>query len=151
MCSTLKTIEVLKRTNPKAAESLARWKVWRTEAYYNEALIHALGVHQDQNRGRTHILVLFIEYTPKASNDLQFKFKVLYCQVLKVSDILANMETIFGPEKNDITKDVEYTLDLFSDKSVKIKPHKVPLMCLKMGKGLEPWLSLSESLSYSMV
>jgi len=143
MCNTLRNIAILKKKNPKAAEKLARWKVWRTEAYYNEALAHAVGVHRDPVRGRTHILVEFIEYTPHLSKDLQFKFKVLYCQVFKVKDILANMDVIFGPEKNDITRDVEDTLNLFSDMSVRVKPTKVPLMTLKLGKGLEPWLSLT--------
>ncbi|KIJ34865.1 hypothetical protein M422DRAFT_782745 [Sphaerobolus stellatus SS14] len=143
MANTLRTVEILKQTNPKASERLARWKVWRTEAYYNEALMHALNVHRDPIRGRTHILVEFIEYTPHASKDLQYKFKVLHCAVFKVSDILSNMKMIFGPVENDITRDVQETLLLFSDMSLQTKPDKVPLMSLKMGKGLEPWLSLT--------
>ncbi|KAF7338748.1 MYND-type domain-containing protein [Mycena sanguinolenta] len=68
--------------------------MWRNQTEF-APMIHALGLHRDPGRGRTHIVLKEVKYVPTATK-LKNKFRVISCGVFRIKDVLRDMEFIMG-------------------------------------------------------
>ncbi|KAF8504143.1 hypothetical protein BU17DRAFT_58328, partial [Hysterangium stoloniferum] len=129
----LNRIETLKKIDPETAEMEFLWHKWCREAFHNSHRIHALGVHRNLGRGKTHILFEFVEYTPKASKDFRYKFRVVACSVFRI--ILVDIEKFM---RLDPGEGEEYVNGLIQPQ---IQNGRWPMLHFVVGNGLPPWLS----------
>ncbi|KAK7677232.1 hypothetical protein QCA50_019826 [Cerrena zonata] len=132
--------EKLKAEDPKAAQKALDWIKYResTTPTNGSFLAHALGVHKDPSRGRTHIILRELEYRPKQSKDFRFRFHVVRIGVFKVQDVLKDIEGLMqlNPGEGE-----EYLRDMFE--AIDNSSHQremVPIIDLTWGDGLQTWL-----------
>ncbi|KIJ38401.1 hypothetical protein M422DRAFT_259068 [Sphaerobolus stellatus SS14] len=134
----LKNIEKLSLLDPAAGQKAELWHKWRVEA--DKSLIHALGLHHDPSRSRTHIAFKRIKYTPKASKDLRYKFHIDEMGVYKISDVMPEIESIMCLRPGEGR---EYIDGLFEDIR-RLAPDgseiPFPMIDLAFGDNLVPWL-----------
>lgn len=88
------TIAELRERDPAAAQLIEDYTEWRDAACSNRlfAFSCALGLHRDPSRGRTHLVIGELEYTPSASKDIRYKFRISKCGVFRIADVLADVE-----------------------------------------------------------
>ncbi|KAH7927777.1 hypothetical protein BV22DRAFT_1127094 [Leucogyrophana mollusca] len=60
------------------------------------APMHALGLHRDPSRGRTHIMFCQAEYTPDASRDMTHKFQISSAGVYCMEDVMPEIDGALG-------------------------------------------------------
>ncbi|VDC07653.1 unnamed protein product [Peniophora sp. CBMAI 1063] len=139
--------EKLKAEDPSGLKAKRHedWIAWRnapkSEFMFAEA--HALGLHRDPSRSRTHIMVHFCEYTPSVSNDLRYKFRCAHSGVFKVSEIAPAIEAIMGLDPGEAPSFVDeaWMEANLSSGTAELAPGTfLPIMELLMGDGLETWL-----------
>jgi len=128
-------IEVLKQVDPETAAVEAFWRKWDSKPFHNNYTIHALGLHRNHERAKTHILFKLAEYTPQASKDLRYKFRVIACSVFCITDILVDLEKFMGL---DAGEGEEYINGLIQDV---VKKGRWPMLSFVMGNQLRGWLS----------
>ncbi|KAJ6469399.1 hypothetical protein C8R45DRAFT_1016921 [Mycena sanguinolenta] len=134
MAANLEKIEHLSLTDPDGAKLAAHWSLWRNQEFTQFQLIHALGLHRDPKRGRTHIVLKAVEYVPAATK-LQHKFRVVSCGVFRIGDVLRDIETVMGLDRGE---GQEYVDSLFHELA---GTHaSVPFIDLTFGDGIEAWL-----------
>ena len=146
--SLARSQELKKAHDPKAQQA-AEWIKWRDGSHHanSYALIHALGLHRDPSRGRTHIVFRFVEYTPHVSKDIRYRFTVTQAGVFKLSEVHADLESVMGLNPGE---GKEYVDGLLTEIGVtSASEDKIPIVDLAFGEGLEPWLSTSASLQSS--
>ncbi|KAJ7681136.1 hypothetical protein B0H17DRAFT_1206074 [Mycena rosella] len=142
MAAIQQKIEDMRFTDPDGAKCAADWSSWCNSNHdaTQFGLVHALGLHRDPRRGRTHIVVKQVEYAPAASK-LKHKFRVVACGVFRVKDILRDLETIMRLDRGE---GQEYVDSLFDElDGARIGPQystKVPFIDLSFGDGVMPWL-----------
>ncbi|THH31046.1 hypothetical protein EUX98_g3139 [Antrodiella citrinella] len=129
----------LKRTNPKDGQRAADWIKWRDAPHFANtyALAHALGLHRDPSRGRTHIVFRSLEYTPKASKDIRYRFTVAHAGVYKLTDVYPDIETMLRINPGEGKEYVDGLLDELDSMG---NDDKVPILDLTFGEGIDPWL-----------
>lgn len=135
-----KNVEELKASNPKAANKASEWIKWRdgTHMANTECLVNALGLHRDPTRGKTHIVFRQVEYTPRASKDLRYRFRVVRCGVFKIESVMGDIEMMMGLDKGE---GVEYIDSLLADLgSTSPGGEKIPMLDLTFGDGIQTWL-----------
>ncbi|KAJ7868632.1 hypothetical protein B0H14DRAFT_2729835 [Mycena olivaceomarginata] len=124
--------ERISLTDPAGAKCAIDWELWR-RADYNVAhfwFVHALGLHRNPQRGRTHIVIKEFEYVPAATN-LKHKFRVLTCGVFLIKDVLRDIETAM---RLDPGEGQEYVDSLISE--VPGEHPRVPFIELALGDGI---------------
>ncbi|KAJ6469406.1 hypothetical protein C8R45DRAFT_937813 [Mycena sanguinolenta] len=94
-------IERLKLTDPQSAKRAADWSLWCLHAAAPFELIHALGLHRNSARGRTHIVLQAVKHAPTAAK-LKHKFKVVSCGVFRIGDVLRDIETVTGIHRGGV-------------------------------------------------
>ncbi|KAJ6469410.1 hypothetical protein C8R45DRAFT_908821 [Mycena sanguinolenta] len=134
MAANLEKIERLSRTDPDGAKLAADWSLWRTQEFTQFQLVHALGLHRDPKRGRTHIVFKAVEYVPTATK-VQHKFRVISCGVFRIKDVLRDIETAMGL---DCGEGQEYVESVFYEMAGAYA--SVPFIHLTVGDGIEAWL-----------
>ncbi|KAJ7695336.1 hypothetical protein B0H16DRAFT_1843041 [Mycena metata] len=92
---TQKEMELMALTDPDGAKRATDWSLWCNSNHdaNNLGLIHALGLHRDPKRGRTHIMFKKVEYVPTATK-LKHKFRIVACGVFLIKDVLRDIETV---------------------------------------------------------
>ncbi|KAJ6600034.1 hypothetical protein DFH09DRAFT_1129272 [Mycena vulgaris] len=142
MAATQKKIEAMSLTDPEGAKRAADWSLWCNSNHdaTQFGLVHALGLHRDPQRGRTHIVVKEVEYVPTASK-LKHKFRVLACGVFRVKDILRDLEAHMRLDRGEGQEYVDSLFDeLDGTRSGPEYGTKVPFIDLSFGEGVSPWL-----------
>ncbi|KAH8101077.1 hypothetical protein BXZ70DRAFT_107136 [Cristinia sonorae] len=130
--------EALKAEDPQEGQKASDWIKWRDGSHYanTHALAHALGLHRDPSRGRTHIVFRFMEYTPKASKDIRHKFRVSHAGVFRIQDVLTDIEGLMGLDPGEGR---EYIDGLLAD--VTRGENQVPILDMSVGDdGIDPYL-----------
>lgn len=86
--------KALKTSNPKEAQQATEWIQWLHGSHYANvlAMVHALGLHRDPSRGRTHIVFRMAKWTPKASKDIKHRFRITHAGVFKQEDVYGDIE-----------------------------------------------------------
>jgi hypothetical protein len=139
MAKTLEKIKQLSLTDPQGAQRATDWKVWRNSSTGNWAITHALGLHRDPKRGRSHILVKHVEHTPKASKELRYKFRVIDCGVFRISDIMPEIEGLMGLNKGEGDEYIQGLLKGM-ERQGSDGTWWIPTLHLSFGQGVETWL-----------
>ena len=103
----------------------------------NTPLLSALNLHRDPERGRTHLVVEEVFYTPKASREARHKFRVLRCGVFRIADVRGELERIMCLDPGE---GQEY-IDSILDEADSIRTGtRIPFLTLSYGKGVQSWL-----------
>ncbi|KAF7348597.1 MYND-type domain-containing protein [Mycena venus] len=145
MVATQEKIERMSLTDPDGAIRASDWKLWCNSNHdaTQFGLVHALGLHCDPQRGRTHIVIKEVEYVPTATK-LKHKFRVVSCGVFLINDVLRDIEAAMALDPGE---GQEYVDSLFYELSV--VHAKVPFIDLSFGNGISAWLgsgTISEGL-----
>ncbi|KAJ7931303.1 hypothetical protein B0H13DRAFT_1959813 [Mycena leptocephala] len=129
-------IERMSLTDPDGAKRAADWQLWCNSNHdaTQFGLIHALGLHRNPQRGRTHIVFKQVEYVPTASH-LKHKFRVLSCGVFRIKDVLRDVEVIMGLDHGE---GQEYVDSVFYE--LEGAHAKVPFIDLSFGDNISAWL-----------
>ncbi|KAJ7034504.1 hypothetical protein C8F04DRAFT_1234152 [Mycena alexandri] len=129
----LKKIELMSRTDPDGAERAADWLSWCNSNHdaMQIGMIHALGLHREPQRGRTHIVFKQVEYVPTATK-LKHKFRVLVCGVFRIKEVLRDLETVMRLDRGE---GQEYVDSVFPEMH-----EMVPFAHLSFGNGVTAWL-----------
>ncbi|KAJ7466957.1 hypothetical protein FB451DRAFT_1560911 [Mycena latifolia] len=139
MAEQAKKIELLSLTDPDAGKRAADWSLWCNANHpaTQWGLIHALGLHRNPQRGRTHIVFKEVEYVPTASK-LKHKFRVIACGIFRIKDVLRDIEAHM---RLDYGEGQEYVDSLFAEIDGTRTPDvKLPFIDLSFGQGVSPWL-----------
>ncbi|TCD59951.1 hypothetical protein EIP91_011015 [Steccherinum ochraceum] len=94
--------EARRNYGPRAAMQMGDLTRWCGSSHYAnfEALIHALGLRQDPNRGRTHIVLREIEHVSESRPaDFRARVRVTKCSVYKIADVAGEVARILGSSK----------------------------------------------------
>jgi hypothetical protein len=142
LAATQEKIEHMSLTDPGGAKRAADWKLWCHSNHDASkfGLAHALGLHRNPERGRTHIVFKVVEYVPTAIH-LKYKFRVVSCGVFRIKDVLRDVEAIMGLDPGEGQEYVDGLLDELEETS------KVPFIDLSFGEGVTAWLGSGEFLS----
>ncbi|KAF9075484.1 hypothetical protein BDP27DRAFT_1415268 [Rhodocollybia butyracea] len=87
---------------PDKALIASDWYTWRVSPVPANtiSLVHALGLHRDPSRSRTHIVFKHVEYVPN-SKSRRDRFKVVGAGVYKLDDVWQDIETSMALRKNE--------------------------------------------------
>ncbi|VDC07636.1 unnamed protein product [Peniophora sp. CBMAI 1063] len=150
--NSIKKLEKLKKEDSVAAQRHADWMEWRDSpaAHRKNAHISALGLHKDPMRGRTHIVLQLVEYTPNTSKDPRSKFTIVATGVFRIKDVLRMIEPSMGLSPGEGPSFIQEVLDEV-DRTA--RPSRdvtslIPILDLSFGKGVETWLG-SNATSHS--
>ncbi|KAJ7753791.1 hypothetical protein B0H16DRAFT_1690696 [Mycena metata] len=133
-----KKIELMSLTDPDGAQRAADWSSWCNSNHdaMQFGIVHALGLHREPQRGRTHIVFKHVEYMPTATK-LKYKFRIVACGVFRILDVLHDIEIIMGLERGEGQEYVDSVLD-----SVLPQMHgMIPFTHLSFGNDVQAWLS----------
>ncbi|KAK1228324.1 hypothetical protein PQX77_008635 [Marasmius sp. AFHP31] len=79
------------------ARCIEDWNRFKNSGFDgNTASFHALGMHRDLNRGKTHILVKKIRYVPDNGSDLFDRFRIEEAGVFKISEAMNDLDHFMG-------------------------------------------------------
>ncbi|GJE94140.1 zinc finger MYND domain-containing protein [Phanerochaete sordida] len=141
-------VERLRQEGSPHAQKEADWVEWRNASHYasTHALQHALHLHRDPARGRTHIVVRQIEHAPDEP-DFRHRFAFTHVGVFRLADCWDAIDELMGgPGEgramvDDILGDVDSTRGA--------RGHDYTSMLdLTFGDGVQPWLgSMSTTLT----
>ncbi|KAJ7922231.1 hypothetical protein B0H13DRAFT_1983716 [Mycena leptocephala] len=136
MAETQENIERMSLIDSAGAKRNADWKLWCNSNHdaTDFGLIHALGLHRNPERGRTHIVFKHVVYVPTATNP-RHKFRVLSCGVFRIKDVLRDVEAIMGLDLGEGQEYLDSLVDEFEDGRLNI-----PVMDLSFSEGLPVWL-----------
>jgi hypothetical protein len=140
MAETQENIERMSLIDSAGAKRNADWKLWCNSNHdaTDFGLIHALGLHRNPERGRTHIVFKHVVYVPTATNP-RHKFRVLSCGVFRIKDVLRDVEAIMGLDPGEGQEYLDSLVDEFEDRRLNI-----PVMDLSFSEGLPVWLGSGE-------
>ncbi|KAJ6470287.1 hypothetical protein C8R47DRAFT_1149259 [Mycena vitilis] len=136
MAAMQEKIERMSLTDPDGAKLATDWSLW-CNSNHNATqfgLIHALGLHRDARRGRTHIVVKKVEYVPTATK-LKHKFRVVSCGVFRIKDVLRDVEAVLNLNRDEGQEYVDSLLHELDGTHA-----KVPFIDLSFGDGIPGWL-----------
>jgi hypothetical protein len=139
---TLKKTNQLTLTDPEGAQKAAEWKIWREESFNDWALMHALGLHRDPKRGKSHIVIKRVQYAPKASKELRYKFRVIECGVFRISDLQPEIEGLMGLDRGEGTEYIQGLLEGLN-RQESDGTWRIPMVDLSFGDDVETWLGSS--------
>ncbi|KAJ7770689.1 hypothetical protein B0H16DRAFT_1685922 [Mycena metata] len=136
LVETQKKIELMALTDSDGAKRAADWSLWCNSNHdaTQFGLIHALGLHRDPKRGRTHIVFKQVEYVPTATK-LKHKFRIVACGVFLIKDVLRDIETVM---RLDLGEGQEFVDSLFYE--LDGTHANVPFVDLSFGDGVSAWL-----------
>lgn len=131
--------------DPVRAQKEQDWIDWRQSVNVSDtsAVIHALGLHRDPSRWRTHIFFRQVLYTPKTSKGVWGKFRTVRCGVYRIADVLKDIEDLMGLEKGEALEQVE---GLIAEQDKTEKGTRALFLQLKFCEGLQTWLTCGEEM-----
>ncbi|KDQ53657.1 hypothetical protein JAAARDRAFT_80540 [Jaapia argillacea MUCL 33604] len=132
---TNERIQELTSSDPEAAQRWVDWKHWRVNYVEGYELVHALGLHRDRSRCRTHIVAKVVEYRPNATKK-SLKFHVIQCGVFRITDFMPELERLMGLNEGE---GKEY-IDDVSGASGRGGELRMPILDLSWGNGIQAWL-----------
>ncbi|KAH9943610.1 hypothetical protein B0H21DRAFT_695519 [Amylocystis lapponica] len=103
----------------------------------NAPLISVLNLHREAQRGRTHIVLQEVVYTPKASREVREKFRVL-----------RELERIIRLNGGE---GAEYVASVVDEMELATRGYGVPFVILSYGKSMQPWLGGGEFASCAWI
>ncbi|KAJ6572124.1 hypothetical protein B0H19DRAFT_1256032 [Mycena capillaripes] len=132
MAANQEEIERMNLTDPLVAKLAADWSSWlKLNNNINQfGMIHALGLHRNLKRGRTHIVVKKVKYVATATK-LTHRFRVVSCGVFLIKDVLHDIETLLSLDRG---KGQEYVDSLLHE--LDAIHAKVPYIDLSFGDGI---------------
>ncbi|KAF8217692.1 hypothetical protein K438DRAFT_2006743 [Mycena galopus ATCC 62051] len=136
MVATQEKIQRMSLADPDSAKRATDWSLW-CNSNHNATqfgLVHALGLHRNPKRGRTHIVIKEVEYVPAATK-LKHKFRVLSCGVFLIKDVLRDIETAMALDRGE---GQEYVDSLFHE--LEGTHAEVLFIDLSLGDGISAWL-----------
>ncbi|KAJ7034521.1 hypothetical protein C8F04DRAFT_1101240 [Mycena alexandri] len=136
LVETQKKIALMALTDSDGAKRAADWSLW-CNSNHNATqfgVIHALGLHRDPKRGRTHIVFKQVEYVPTATK-VKHKFRIVACGVFLIKDVLRDIETVM---RLDLGEGQGFVDTLFYE--LDGTHAKVPFVDLSFGDGVSAWL-----------
>lgn len=131
---------------PDKAQEASDWYTWRVAPVpaNTTCLVHALGLHRDPSRSRTHIVFKSVEYVPQAKSR-QHRFKVTGAAVYKLADIWPDLEALMGLNKGEGKTYIKEMLEEF-DHSVGNSKDMFPMLDLMFsvdnGKSVQTYLGM---------
>ncbi|KAJ6572130.1 hypothetical protein B0H19DRAFT_1256040 [Mycena capillaripes] len=136
MVATQEKIERMSLNDPNGVKLATDWSLWCNSNHdaTQFGMIHALGLHRNPQRGRTHIVVKKVEYVPTASK-LKHRFRVVSCGVFLIKDVLRDLEALMQLDRGE---GQEYVDSLFYE--LEGAHAKVPFIDLSFGDGISAWL-----------
>jgi len=139
MATVNERIEQLAITDPGAARKHKDFRTWLDLAE-QRPYAHALRLHEDPRRARTHMIFQEIVYTPKASEQAKYKFRIVRCSVFRMADVYGEIERVMGLLPGE---GKEYVDGMFEEKTEadlqdSSAYYVVILTCPT--RGLPPWL-----------
>lgn len=111
-----------------------------------------MGLHRAPARGRTHIVVRQIAYTPLArdgtpKDDIRDRFEVVAASVFRIADVHGDIETALGLDPGEgRTYIAEMLAELDSLREGDRSDEMVPILDLTLGEGITAWLGSSKLL-----
>lgn len=98
-----KELSALKESGSPAAQRKEDWLKWRMSNHGIPLTtpIHALGLHRDPSRGRSHVLWYTARYTPNAGKDAAKKFTISSISIFKLDDVLTHIEVLLCLEPGE--------------------------------------------------
>ena len=139
-------VEKLKQEGSSLAQKEADWVEWRNLSHYANTygLQHALGLNRDPSRGRTHIVVRQVKYTPEEA-DLRYRFTITHAGVFRLADCWDAIDEVMGGRKGEGREMVEDIMRDLESTAVSSGREVVPMLDLTFGDGVQPWLGSSKS------
>ena len=139
-------VEKLKQEGSPLAQKEADWVEWRNLSHYANTygLQNALNLHRDPTRGRTHIVVRQVKYTPGEA-DLRYRFTITHAGVFKLADCWDAIDDVMGGHKGEGKEIVADILNDIDSTSESRGRDPAPMLDLTFGDGVQPWLGSSES------
>ncbi|KAF8656079.1 hypothetical protein AX16_002779 [Volvariella volvacea WC 439] len=104
----LKEVEKMKLEDPVGVKFDSDWGKW-LKSFALLVPIHALNLHRDINRGRTHIMIYGVTYTPSSRN-LKDKISIVAAGVYKVDEVMYLIEDGMRLSKGEGPKYVKQEL-----------------------------------------
>ncbi|KAI0792227.1 hypothetical protein C8Q75DRAFT_625956 [Abortiporus biennis] len=135
--------EILKAADPNKGRQAEDWIQWRNGSHYanTTALCHALGLHKDPSRGSTHIVFRYVEYTPKASKDIQYKFRIAGASIFKIDDTtLQKLEFVMRLNPGEGREYIDSLISNVAKMNTTTGTEMVPMLDLTFGNDLQAWL-----------
>lgn len=99
---------------------------------------HAVGLHRDPQRARTHIIIQQIIYTPKASQETREKFRIIACSVFRRADAYGLIERVMMLKPGEGREYVEVMR--FQESGVSIHDLAGYVVVLTCGQGIPAWV-----------
>ncbi|VDC07635.1 unnamed protein product [Peniophora sp. CBMAI 1063] len=139
----LKELEARKKEDPVIGQQLTDLSEWMDAPaqHRRDAHISALGVHRDPSRGRTHILMEGMAYTPDASDDPRYKFTVTTAGVFRISDVLQSIELSLGLTAGEGQSYIQSRIDKALESrapDLQRGDHLIVIPILSMCSGIKP-------------
>lgn len=134
-------VEKLKQEGSPLAQKEADWVEWRNLSHYANTygLQHALNLHRDPTRGRTHIVVRQVKYRPEEA-DLRYRFTVTHAGVFKLADCWEAIDEVMSGHKGEGKEIVADILNDIDSTSESRGRDTAPMLDLTFGDGVQPWL-----------
>ncbi|KAL0568741.1 hypothetical protein V5O48_013241 [Marasmius crinis-equi] len=111
----LKRAEALKAVAPDDAKCVEDWSHYRNSGFDNFPSYHALGLMHDINRGKTHIIVKYVEHVPQGGKEVLDRFRVVAAGVFRIKDVLRDIEGLLGYNKGEAEEVLEELLEEFNN------------------------------------
>ncbi|KAK7059745.1 MYND-type domain-containing protein [Favolaschia claudopus] len=137
----LDKIERMSLTDPDGAKRAADWSQWCNANHdANQfGLVHALGLHQDPERGRTHIVIKYVEYVPTATK-LKHKFSVVSCGVFLIKDVLRDIEVAMNLDPGEGEEYIDSVVREVRERPGEDGRKRIQFIDFSLGDGISPWL-----------
>lgn len=147
----LKRLAELEATDPLKAQRERDWVRWRDSPHEGNSytLAHALRLHHDPTRGRTHIVLRSLKYTPTTASgkerDLRDRFTVVGAGVFRIADVTGDIERAMGLDPGEGQEYVDSLIDELDSLGEEMGGERpIPILDLTMGEGISPWLGSSK-------
>ncbi|KAF8652510.1 hypothetical protein AX16_004366 [Volvariella volvacea WC 439] len=128
MVKERKEVEMRREQSPGRAIFDTDWINW-FKCFCDRAPIHALGLHRDPTRGKTHIMICHVLHSPTAQ-DLRDKFTIVAVNVYKVDEVLPILEEELDFDRGKGQEHVNDLLEKFERIGGEDSDKVIPAMCL---------------------
>ena len=126
--------DALQLTDPTAAQRELDFRSWcaATLSTSLDVLVSALNLHRNPVRGRTHIVMCELEYTPRVSwKDITRQFRVKTCGAFVFADAIPDVEEVMHLHAGEGMRLIQEQLDLIATRNTSA----IPLLCLQWVPG----------------
>ena len=144
---SLAKLESLKVSDSDAAQKHQDWITWRSAPSVDVAYAHAhaLGLHRDPSRCKTHIILEQVEYMP-TQRDARNKFRVKNVGVFRIADAASAIEGVMGFNPGE---GISFVREAWDEMAAGAKGvlEFMPMLWLAFGDNVETWLGTGKRFS----